>query len=422
MSREIVVHASQVEMLPVEVLKGYEKNARTHPETQVKVLADIIREHGFTTPLLVDDEDVIIAGHGRLLAARKLKMSEVPCVRVSGLTEDQVKALRISDNQTGLLSGWDEALLKIELGDLQAGGFDLSLTGFGSLELTNLFSTAEGRTDPDDTPEPPAVPTSVLGDLWLLGDHRLVCGDCTDKATVELVLEGQRPKLLISDPPYGVEYDPSFRNRALRADGSKIGGRAVGKVLNDDRADWREAWALFPGDVAYIWHGGLHAGTVAESLQATGFELRAQIIWNKSVMVIGRGHFHWKHEPCWYAVRKGGNGNWRGDRKQTTVWDIEHRKSESGHGTQKPVEAMARPIRLNTEPGDRVYDPFLGSGTTLIAAQMNKRICHGCELNPAYADVIVRRFEEFTGQTAVLADTGETFEQVKQRRAAAEVA
>jgi len=420
---EIVIHSRQVEMLPLSDLKGYDKNARTHPDGQVASLANIIRDSGFTNPVLIDDEDVIIAGHGRVLAAKKLKMAEVPCVRVSGLTPEQIKALRLSDNQTGLLSGWDDALLRVELADLQASGFDLSLTGFGSLELTGIFSTQEGNTDPDETPEAPAQPVTRPGDLWKLGDHLIVCGDSTDKATVDRVLAGRKPHLLVSDPPYGVEYDPAWRNDAAQAGKGKgaPGGRAVGKVSNDDKADWREAWALFSGDVAYIWHGHIQGAAVTASLHACDFELRSAIIWDKGRIAISRGHYHWQHEACFYAVRKGANGHWSGDRKQSTVWQISKpQKSETGHGTQKPVECMARPIRNNSAPGDRVYDPFIGSGTTLIAAQMNKRIAHGCELNPAYVDVSVIRFQDFTGIDAILEQTGETFSQVKERRIAEE--
>lgn len=413
---EVTFMAEQVERRPTDALVPYARNARTHSPEQVGQIAASMREFGWTYPVLVDEEDSIIAGHGRVLAAQKLKLPEVPVMVARGWSEAQKKAYILADNKLAENAGWDEALLRVELADLQAEGFDLSLTGFSSLELTGLFSTQDGNTDPDETPEPPATPTSQAGDLWRLGDHRLICGDCTDKATVERVLEGQKPHLMVTDPPYGVEYRPEWRNEALRADGSKIGGRATGEVRNDDRADWREAWALFPGDVAYVWHGGIASGLVAESLLASSFELRAQIIWNKSVMVIGRGHYHWKHEPCWYVVRKGANGHWQNSRKETTVWDIDHRKSDSGHGTQKPVEAMARPMRNNSEPGDRVYEPFAGSGTTFIAAQMNKRIAHGCELSPAYVDVCLQRFAAFTGQQPVLAETGETFEQVKARR------
>lgn len=211
-----------------------------------------------------------------------------------------------------------------------------------------------GLTDPDQVPEVPQQPVSRPGDLWLLGRHRLLCGDSTIAADVATVLNGVTPHLLVSDPPYGVNYDPSWRERFAGGD------LATGKVLNDDRADWREAWALFPGDVAYVWHGALHAGIVAESLEVGGFAIRSQIIWDKTRLVIGRGDYHWQHEPAWYAVRKGRKGHWAGDRKQTTVWSIPHRKSETGHGTQKPVECMRRPIENNSSPGQAVYEPFCG--------------------------------------------------------------
>jgi DNA modification methylase len=417
MAEPIVIHSRQVEMIPLGALKNYEKNARSHPDAQVASLVAIIRDAGFTNPLLIDDDDVIIAGHGRALAAAKLKMVDVPCVRVSGLTPEQLKGLRLSDNRTALGATWDDALLKLELGDLAAAGFDLSLTGFSGLELTGIFSTQEGNTDPEETPEPPAHPVSQLGDLWRLGDHWLICGDCTDKETVERVLGGQKPHLMVADPPYGVDYNADWRNHAVRANGSPIAGRAVGRVTNDDRLDWREAWALFPGDVAYVWHAGRHASEVQRSLEAAEFEIRVQIVWAKSNIAIGRGHYHWQHEPCWYAVRKGANGHWAGDRKQSTLWQIDKpQKSETGHSTQKPVEAMARPMRNNSKPGDRVYDPFVGSGTTIIAAQMNKRICHAIELSPAYVDVCLKRFADFSGIAPTLAETGETFEQVKASR------
>jgi DNA modification methylase len=214
---------------------------------------------------------------------------------------------------------------------------------------------------------------------------------------------------MVTDPPYGVEYDPATARATTVAS-------ARGKVLNDDRADWREAWALFPGDVAYVWHAGLRAREVVESLQASGFEMRAQIIWDKTRLVMSRGHYHFQHEPCWYAVRKSKTAHWAGDRKQGTVWAIPHRKSETGHGTQKPVECMARPIRNNSSPGQAVYEPFSGSGTTLIACEMEGRVCHAIELNPAYVDVAVERWQAFTGKTATLEGDGRTFAEIKEAR------
>lgn len=208
---------------------------------------------------------------------------------------------------------------------------------------------------------------------------------------------------MVTDPPYGVEYDADWRNHAMRSSGAAVGGRAIGKVSNDDNADWREAWALFPGEVMYVWHAGQKAHIVAESLEVMDFEIRAQIIWAKNNIVISRGHYHPKHEPCWYAVRKGGTGHWSGDRKQATVWNIDKPlKSETGHSTQKPVECMRRPIENNSNPGQVVYDPFLGSGTTMIAAESTGRFCYGLELSPAYCDVIVKRWEEYTGKKAEL--------------------
>jgi DNA modification methylase len=199
----------------------------------------------------------------------------------------------------------------------------------------------------------------------------------------------------------------------VRNDGSKVAARATGEVLNDDRSDWWQAWALFQGDVAYVWHGALHAGTVAESLEASGFAIRAQIIWDKTRLVIGRGDYHWQHEPAWYAVRKGKTGHWAGDRKQTTVWGISHQKSETGHGTQKPVECMKRPIENNSSPGQAIYEPFSGSGTTIIAAEMTGRVCYAIELAPAYVDVAVARWQAFTGEQAFHASTGLGFSAAK---------
>lgn len=215
---------------------------------------------------------------------------------------------------------------------------------------------------------------------------------------------------MVTDPPYGIEYDAEWRNNALRADGTPIAGRAVGKVLNDDQADWREAWALFPGEVAYVWHAVNKSNIVADSLLACGFDIRAQVIWAKNQLVIGRGHYHPKHEPCWYAVKKGGTGHWQGDRKQTTLWEINKpQKSETGHSTQKPIECMRRPIENNSQPGDAIYEPFSGSGTTIIAAEQTGRRCYAMELSPQYVDVAVRRWQQFTGKTAVLESTGHPF-------------
>ncbi|MBL6081392.1 site-specific DNA-methyltransferase [Belnapia sp. T18] len=399
--------ADAVERRSIGSLIPYARNARTHSDAQVAQIAASIREWGWTTPALVDEEGGIIAGHGRVLAARQLGLPEVPVMVARGWSDAQKRAYVLADNKLALNAGWDEALLRIELADLRGMGADLSLIGFSEGELTSLLvEGTAGLTDPDAVPKAPAEPVTHPGDVWLLGRHRLVCGDSTTPEAVEAALGGVRPHLMVTDPPYGVEYDPAWRNRAGLST-----TRRIGAVANDDRADWRAAWALFPGEVAYVWHGALHAAAVAESLTACDFEIRAQIVWAKDRLVLGRGHYHWQHEPCWYAVRKAAGGHWAGGRKQTTLWQIASRgqDAETVHGTQKPVECMRRPIENNSSPGQAVYEPFGGSGTTLIAAEMTGRACHAIELSPAYVDVAVTRWQAFTGQQAVREGDGLLF-------------
>ncbi len=413
--------ALKIEYVPREALVPYARNARTHSEQQVNQIAASMREFGFTNPVLVDEQNGLIAGHGRLQAAIKLGLAQVPTIRLEGLSEAQKRALVIADNKLAMNAGWDLDLLKVELTDLDSAGFDLSITGFSDLELGALLADkTEGLTDPDDVPDA-ADPVTEMGEVWLLGKHRLVCGDSTQADVVEKALNGVKPHLMVTDPPYGVEYDPEWR---LRAGVNKAHQkRAEGVVMNDDRSDWREAWALFPGDVAYVWHGALHAANVAESLVDAGFKIRSQIIWAKNSLVMGRGHYHWQHEPCWYAAR--GAASWNGDRKQSTLWQIQNMHRTQGnvddgktnHSTQKPVECMKRPIENNSSPGQAVYEPFSGSGTTIIAAEMTGRSCHAIELSPVYVDVAVRRWEAFTGQSATLEGDGRTFKEIEQCRA-----
>lgn len=411
--------ADNVERRKVADLVPYARNARTHSEAQVRQIAASIEEWGWTSPILVDDKNSIIAGHGRLMAADKLGLKDVPVMVATGWTEAQKKAYILADNQLALNAGWDSELLKVELQELDGLDFDLDLIGFGEDFLADmLIDGNEGLTDPDEIPDVQDEAVSKLGDVWILDKHRIVCGDSTDADTVDKCLNGVAPHLMVTDPPYGVEYDADWRNDALagkpRADG-KIGGggRAVGKVENDDKADWREAWALFPGDVAYVWHAGVYSPSVAESLESCDFAIRSQIIWVKQQFAIGRGDYHWQHEPCWYAVRKNGKGHYSGDRKQSTIWNIDKpRKSETGHSTQKPVECMRRPIVNNSSPGQAIYEPFSGSGTTIIACEMEGRACHAIELSPAYVDVAIRRWQEFSGNDAILEGDGRCFAEV----------
>lgn len=405
--------ADSVERRSIDGLIPYARNSRTHSDKQIAQIAGSMREWGWTNPVLVDEDGGIIAGHGRVLAARQLGLAEVPCMVADGWTEEQKRAYVIADNKLAENAGWDFDALKVELGELKDCDFDLGLIGFDDSELAGLLEKTEGNTDPDETPEVQENAITERGDVWLLGKHRLRCGDSTDADDVSALLNGVEPHLMVTDPPYGVEYDPA-QARATSSDSAR------GKVLNDDIADWREAWSLFPGQIAYVWHAGLRAREVVESLEVCGFQMRAQIIWDKQRPVISRGHYHFQHEPCWYAVRKGSTASWSGDRKQSTVWAIDKpRKSETGHGTQKPVECMRRPIVNNSSPGQAVYEPFAGSGTTIIAGEMEGRHIYAMELDERYCDVIVRRWQDFTGQQATLEGDGRTFDEIKSQKEAA---
>lgn len=384
-----------MKLLNINTIKPYEKNPRKNTEA-IDAVAKSIESYGFQQPIVVDKHHTVIAGHTRLGAAKKLGLTEVPVVIADKLSEKEVRAYRIADNKTHEFSSWDDELLPLELQDLG----DL-YTGFDPIELDG-----EGLGDEDDSPDIDMETEAItqLGDLWQLGKHRLICGDSTNVIHVAALLDGARPHLMVTDPPYGVNYDANWRNEAARTSESMgvcIGARAVGEVLNDHNADWSKAWQLFPGDVVYVWHASLFGGTVAESLLTKDFELRSQIIWAKNHFAISRGDYHWQHETCYYAVKKGKPGHFVGDRKQTTLWQIDKPlASETGHSTQKPVECMRRPIENNSNKGQIVYDPFLGSGTTVIAAENTGRVCYGVELNPKYCDVIVQRWEDYTGKKA----------------------
>lgn len=417
---------------PLAIIADDPKNARTHAPEQLRQLAKLLAVR-WTNPILIDEHDQIIAGHARKAAGLLAGLVDAPCIVIAGLSASERRALVLADNAIALQSGWNLDLLRSELTDLKAAGLDMTLTGFAATDLVSLFARSKGRTDPDDAPPAPSVPVSRLGDVWLLGPHRLCCGDSTVPRDVARAVGDLRPFLMVTDPPYGVEYDPAWRERNFGE-----GGRAVGQVTNDGRADWSRAWSLFEGDVAYVWHSMLHEGTVSETLRRAGFDIRAQIVWVKTRFAIGRGNYHAQHEAAWfaqrnssaddhwryvdehepaaYAVRKGARADWQGGRKQTTVWMIEHIKSETGHGTQKPVECMRRPMDNNTHAGDAVYDPFMGAGTSIIAAEMAGRACVGLEIDPVYVDVAVLRWQAFTGQAAVHEADGVTFARASDDR------
>jgi DNA modification methylase len=428
-----------IEYLPVDALVPYLGNALIHSDAQVKKIAASIARFGFNNPVLIDSANVIVAGHGRLMAAKRLGLVEAPVVRLGHLSDEDRRVYRLADNRLAEDAEWDPELLAREVAAIEEEGL-AQLAGFTDKEVERLLAAAVGggggHTNPNAAPAAPAKAVTMPGDLWQLGKHRVLCGDATSADAVSRLLAGAKPNLMVTDPPYGVEYDPNWRNEAARTS-EGMGARAIGRVENDDRADWRAAWKLFPGAVAYVWHSGKHVATVAASLEVVGFKLRAQIVWVKTRPVISRGHYHWQHEPALYVAKDGADDNWRfvpeheiaayavadgetadwhGDRKQSTVWNIEHVKSETGHGTQKPVECMRRPIINNSDVGDFIYEPFAGSGTTLIAAEITARSALCLELKPAYVDVIVRRWQAFTREAATLHGDGRTFDQIAGAR------
>lgn len=386
---------------PIDRVKPWVQNPRKNARAVGKV-ADSIRRWGFGRPLVINDwpgcDGELIVGHTAWLAALELKLDQVP-VRIRRMEPAAAHALAIADNKLGEISDWDPDELGRIVGSGEISAADLGIAGFSASELQAINN--QGNLEDDEVPEPPRVPVTQPGDLWVLGDHRLVCGDSTNADHVALALGGAKPALMITDPPYGVNYDPNWRAKAAKEGKLSFAPTRLGKVTNDARASWTETWGLFPGSVAYVWHGALHATVVHEDLRRATFEVRAQVIWRKPMAPISRGHYHWQHEPCWYAVRKSAQASWIGGRKQTTVWDITGRMgigteehAEAAHGTQKPLECMARPMR--NHEGD-AYDPFLGSGTTLIAAQKLGRRCYGLEIDPGYCDVIVERWKKLTG-------------------------
>lgn len=411
----------------VASLIPYARNSRTHSDEQVTQIAASIKEWGFTNPLLIDGDGGIIAGHGRLLAAKKLGLDEVPCLIADGWTDDQKRAYVIADNKLALNAGWDNAMLSVEFAALGEAGFNLDLTGFNSEEIAGLLTpeVVQGLTDEDAVPEAPETPVSVLGDVWVLGNHRVMCGDSTSIDAVEKLMDGQEPNTMVTDPPYGVKLDQSWRDKAL-------GSKALGKgnallVENDDKADWTDVWSIFKGNIAYVWHASSFTDVVMDSLRKAGLEPSQQIIWNKSVMVMGRSDYHFKHEPCWYAVRKGKNHNWKGDRKQTTIWDAAppnhimggSKEEKTNHPTQKPAKLYEIAYLNHTNPGEYVYEPFGGSGTSIVVCEKLGLRSLTMELDPKYCDVIIKRWEQFTGKQATHAETGLTFTEVANGNAIA---
>ena len=394
--------AEQIEVIGIEKLIPYAKNSRTHSDEQVAQIAASIKEFGFNNPVLVDKDDVIIAGHGRVMAARKCGLMEVPCIRLGHLTETQRKAYVIADNRLALNAGWDNELLTIELNELLADDFALDILGFNSDELKALLdpvTPTEGLTDEDEVPETPEEPKTKPGDIYRLGRHRLMCGDSTSIDALEKLCDGQLVDMWLTDPPYNVAYEGKTKD-ALTIKNDSMEDDQFRQFLRDSytAADM----VMKPGAVFYIWHADSEGYNFRGAAKDAGWTVRQCLIWKKSTMVMGRQDYHWKHEPCLYGWKDGAGHLWAADRKQTAILEFDKPSRNGEHPTMKPVGLFEYQMLNNTKGGDIVLDSFGGSGTTLIAAEKNGRFARIMELDPKYCDVIVKRWEDFTGQKAEL--------------------
>lgn len=388
----------EITYVKISKLHPYDKNPRQiSKEDFEKLKRDIQSDPDFfhDRPCLVNESNgklTVYAGNQRLRAAKSIGMLEVPCIIRIEVDEKTMRSRIIKDN---LHRGdWDYDILGNEW-----DAMDLLSWGFTEEQLTGLKEAEQIETNQEDEEPIPGDEVAAIskpGDLYELGDHRLICGDSTDPDTVQRLLDGAEPILMVTDPPYGVNYDPEWRK--------DLGVKSLGKVINDNESDWTFSYLLFTGSVAYVWCSSLFNHKVAKNLEDCDFSLINLIIWAKNHFAISRGDYHWQHEPCWYAVKKGNKHNWQGSRKERTVWEIQSHsalgdvtKNEeaTGHSTQKPIECMARPIRNNTAEGEGVYDPFLGSGTTLIAAEQLHRKCYAVELHPSYVDMAVNRWVKY---------------------------
>jgi len=402
--------AKRIEMWPLDRLRPYERNARTHSPEQVAQIVASIQEFGFTNPLLVDGSDGILAGHGRLAAAKDMGLAEVPVIVLDHLSPEQRRAYILADNQLALNAGWDAELLSLELSELGELGFDLSLLGFDDEQLAELVPEVEQlppgeQGDPDNVPEPPAEPITKPGDVWQLGKHRVMCGDSTSIEAIE-TLTGGGVDMWLTDPPYNVAYEGKTKD-ALKIKNDSMADETFRQFLRD--AYVAADTAMKAGAVFYIWHADSEGYNFRGAAKDAGWKVRQCLVWKKQTLVMGRQDYHWKHEPCLYGWKEGAGHLWASDRKQTTILEFDRPTSSQEHPTMKPVALFEYQMLNNTKGGDKVLDSFGGSGTTLIAAEKNGRIACLMELDPRYCDVIVKRWQQFTGKTATLQATGEPF-------------
>lgn len=403
----------QIVLRPVDALIPYAKNAKQHSDAQVAQIAASIVEFGWGAPILIDGEDNVIAGHGRLLAARKLGMNEVPVVPMTHLTEIQRKALILADNKIGENATWDNELLGLELAELQDGGFDLGLTGFSSDEWDALINGGEpknaGLTDENDVPGVTDTPVSVAGDVWILGNHRLLCGDATLPESYDALLGDSRVDMIFEDPPYNVDYANSAKD--------KLRGKSRA-IMNDNLGDAFGGFllaALAPAvarcdGAIYIAMSSSELDALQTAFRAAGGKWSTFIIWAKNTFTLGRSDYQRQYEPILYGWREGAKHHWCGDRDQSDVWNVKKPQKNDLHPTMKPVELVERAIRNSSRPGDTVLDCFGGSGSTLIAAEKTGRHARLMELDSKYVDVIVKRWQEFSGKKATRQADGLEFD------------
>ena len=414
--------STHIERWPTEKLVPYARNARTHSEEQVAQIAASIVEFGFTNPILAGSDGVIVAGHGRLAAAQKLGLDTVPVVVLDHLTSTQRRALIIADNRIAENAGWDDAMLRIELQSLQEDGFNLDITGFDADALAEIMAgeetTVDGNTDEDAVPELSETTISRPGDVWILGNHRLVCGDATQASSYGQLLAGQRVQMIWSDLPYNVNYANSAKDK-LRGKHRPILNDNLGEGFYDFVFDALSLMLPHCDGAVYIAMSSSELDTLQAAFRAAGGKWSTFIIWAKHTFTLGRADYQRQYEPILYGWPEGGSRHWCGDRDQGDVWNIKKPARNDLHPTMKPVELMERSIRNSSRPGDVVLDCFGGSGSTLIAAEKAGRRCFMMELDPKYCDVIVRRWQEFSGGKAISEDGHRVFDEVTIQEAPA---
>lgn len=393
-----MVTTKEMQLVPLEKLVPYINNARTHSPEQIKKLRSSLREFGFINPVIIDRDYGVIAGHGRILAAKEENMKDVPCVFADHLNEAQKKAYIIADNRMAMDAGWDEELLRIEIESLQAESFDIGLTGFDEKEIADLFSDCkEAEIEEDDFDLTKALEKAAFverGDIWKVGRHTLMCGDATSKEDVDLLMGEKKANLILTDPPYGVSFKSS---NGLTIQNDSIKDEEFYTFLL--QAFSCMASHLEQGGSGYIFHADTEGLHFRKAFIDAGFHLAGVCIWVKNALVLGRSDYQWQHEPVLYGFLKNGKHSWYSDRKQTTVWNFDKPKRNENHPTSKPLDLLSYPIRNSSQENAIVLDTFGGSGSTLMACEKTNRICYTMELDEKYASVILRRYVEDTGDS-----------------------